>query len=191
MHTTKQLSERCTGLLRTHLEPGELEIARGRCDYLRSIEGVPKGNGYTFLLVTSDRVMWTDYLGPERIYAERFSAIRSFSRGSYNHRWILLLRHGPSVRMEPSLRGGTGRPVGMLRPRRRRLNGRRQSSSSVGHRRLPPRPSWRDFTISIPEEGPLRFVERARPKPVVLTAVPESSVRSWIRWRRLRRFLRG
>lgn len=100
MHIKKHLSERSASFLRTQLEPGEVEIARGRCDYLPTIPRVPQGSGYTFVLVTNDRILWTDYLRPERVYTERFSAIRSFSSGSYKHRWILLLRHGPSVRME-------------------------------------------------------------------------------------------
>src|SRR5918999_5520885 len=117
MHATKRLSERCVGFLRTHLDQGELEMARGRCNY-RSTVGVPPDSGYTFVLVTNNRILWTDYLRPERVYAERFAAIRSFSQGPYKHRWVFLLRHGPSLRMEPALPGGTDRPAGTPHPRR-------------------------------------------------------------------------
>lgn len=190
MHTTKQLSERCGRLLRAHLEPGEVEIARGRCDYLPTVDGVPQGSGYTFVLVTNDRILWTDYLRPERVYIERFAAIRSFSGGSYKHRWILLLRHGSSLRME-SISPKWYRPASWTpteAPVERKetvleFSRPRTSAAQAIVARL--------HELHIPEQDPLRFVERPRPKPVLLTAVPESSFRRWIRWRKLRRFRRG
>jgi hypothetical protein len=192
MHTTKQLSERCTRLLRTHLESGELEIARGRCDYLPSINGVPQGSGYTFLLVTSDRVLWTDYLGPERLYAERFSAIRSFSQGPYKHRWILLLRHGRSMRME-SVSPTWYRPASWNAPPTEAPVERTETVLEFSRQRTAAAQAIvaRLHELNIPEEEPLRFVETPRPTPVFLTAVPKSRFARWPRWRKLRRFGRG
>lgn len=191
MHIKKQRSERCVGVLRSHLEPGEVEIARGRCDY-RPTVGVPKGSFYTFVLVTSDRILWTDYLWPERIYAERFSAIRSFSQGSYKHRWILRIRHGPSVRMEP-VSPKWYRPASWNAPPTKAPVERKETVLEFSRSRTAAALAIvaRLHELHIPEQEPLRFVESPRPKPVLLTAVPESSFRRWIRWRKLRRIRRG
>jgi hypothetical protein len=190
MHTKKELTEGCLSVLRTQLAPGELEIAQGRCDYLPTLAGVPRGGGYTFVLVTEDRILWTDYLGPGRVYAERFSAIRSFSEGSYKHRWILLLRHGPSVRMESSPKWY--RPTSRSAPPTEAPVDRTETVLEFSRRQTAAAEAIlaRLHGLHVPEKEPLRLAERPRSEPVLLTTVPRSRLRRWMRLRRLRRFRR-
>lgn len=187
MHIKKQLSERCIRLLRTHLEPGELEIARGRCDY-RSAVGVPRDSGYTFVLVTNNRILWTDYLGPERVYAERFTAIRSFSHGLYKHRWILLLRHGPSVRMEP-VSPKWYRPASWNAPPTEAPVERDESVLGFSRRETVAAEAIlaRLRGLNVREEEPLRFAVTPRPERTPYRR-PLSLFERWLRWRKLRRY---
>jgi hypothetical protein len=52
------------------------------------------------VVVTNDRILWTDFLRPGRVYDVRCVEVRSFSEGSYKNRWVLLLNHRPAIRME-------------------------------------------------------------------------------------------
>lgn len=191
MHTTKQLSERCSRLLRTHLEPGEVEIARGRCDYLPTIDGVPKGSGYTFVFVTNDRILWTDYLRPERVYTQRFAAIQFFSGGSYKHRWILLLRHGSSVRMEP-VSPKWYRPVSWNAPPTKAPVERTETVLEFSRPQTAAAQAIvaRLHELNMPEQEPLGFVESPRPKPVLYSR-SRFIFRRLIRRSKLRRFGKG
>lgn len=56
------------------------------------------GSGYTFLIVTADRVLWTHFLGPRRVDSLRFRDVLSGAQGTFQHRFVLLLRHRPVLR---------------------------------------------------------------------------------------------
>src|SRR5687768_11875522 len=131
MGKTKDLSEKCLRVLRPNLELGEVEIARGRCDYFPFLAGVPNGSAYTFLVVTNDRIMWTDFLGPERVYDVRFSDLRSFSEGSYNTAgWCSSITVQPSA-WKASHPSGTDPPAGTCLPPRDPWTEQRPSLNSA------------------------------------------------------------
>jgi hypothetical protein len=189
VHTTRQLSEHAASVLRRQMEQNESERAVGRCDYHATLSTVPKGSGYTFVLVTDLRILWTRYLGPERVYAERFSAIRSFSQGLYRHRWILLLRHGPSVRIE-SVSPKWYRPSSWHAPPTEAPAHRTETILELSRRQSVAANTIvsRFRELNIPEGEPLHFDKPHGQEPVVLTAVPRSTLGRWIRDQRLRRF---
>jgi hypothetical protein len=187
MGKTKDLSEKCLRVLRPNLELGEVEIARGRCDYFPFLAGVPNGSAYTFLVVTNDRIMWTDFLGPERVYDVRFSDLRSFSEGSYKHRWVVLLHHGPAVRME-SISPKWYRPTSWHMPPTEGPVDRAETVLEFSRRETAAAQALilKLEEFRIPRGEPLRFQAHARPEPGPLVA------RRGLKWpRRIRRRLRG
>lgn len=187
MATTKDLSERCLSVLRQHLQPGEVEIAWGRCDYRPTLAEAPLGSGHTFVLLTDNRTLWTDFLGPERVYDLRFSDLRSFSEGSYKHRWVVLLHHGPAVRME-SISPKWYRPTSWHMPPTDEPVERTKTVLAFSRRETAAAQvlllKLEEF--GVPRGEPLRFQEPARPERALLVA--------WrgAKWpRRIRRRLRG
>ena len=66
-------------------------------DVLRSLSQVPRGGGGDLLVVTENRIIWTGHTGTEFV---PFEAIRSFSVGRYQHRYVLRLNHDETIRTE-------------------------------------------------------------------------------------------
>jgi hypothetical protein len=100
VHTTREHSDRCEAVLGRVVRPGETVVARGRADFVRALRDIPVGSGYTFLFVTSERVIWTDYLRPDRVFDLQFDLLTSFSDAPYQHRCVIRLRHRPVDRVE-------------------------------------------------------------------------------------------
>ena len=102
MITSTEMSEYCGSILAPELLPGETPTDQGRASYLRELSSflVVQG-GYTFVLVTSERVLWTPFMAPgAQLDSLRFGDLASFSEGEYESRYALLLRHPPIERLQ-------------------------------------------------------------------------------------------
>jgi hypothetical protein len=99
-HTMKQRqdqpprSERWRSVLSAALLEDEQVIAEGRANEMHA------GSGYLYLLVTRDRILWTDYLMPERVSALAFALVTAFREAYESHRYLLRMRHAPVSRLE-------------------------------------------------------------------------------------------
>lgn len=90
-------SDRAKARLSVSLEPDERVVAWGRVDALRSPSEVPRGSAYSFIAVTPSRVLW---IGHECVETLPFDIVSSFSDGLYQHRYVLLLHHATTTRIE-------------------------------------------------------------------------------------------
>jgi hypothetical protein len=86
--------ERCRSVLVAALLNDEQVIAEGRANEMHA------GSGYLYLLVTDHRILWTDYLEPERISALAFADVTAFREEYESHRYFLRMRHRPVTRLE-------------------------------------------------------------------------------------------
>ena len=86
--------ERCRSTLSAALLKGEVVIAEGRANEEHA------GSGYLYLVVTDDRILWTDYLRPERISALAFADVTAFREEYESHRYLLRMRHEAVKRLE-------------------------------------------------------------------------------------------
>lgn len=86
--------ERCRSVLSAALLKDEMVIAEGRANERHA------GSGYLYLVVTNDRILWTDYVTPARISALAFADVTAFREEYESHRYFLRMRHEPVRRLE-------------------------------------------------------------------------------------------
>jgi len=86
--------ERCRSVLSAALLGDERVIAEGRANELHA------GSGYLYLFATHDRVLWTSYLRPERVFVLPFALVTALREEYDSHRYLLRMRHEPVMRME-------------------------------------------------------------------------------------------
>jgi hypothetical protein len=69
-------------------------IAEGRANERHA------GSGYLYLVVTNDRILWTDYVTPARVSALAFADVTAFREEYESHRYFLRMHHEPVRRLE-------------------------------------------------------------------------------------------
>ena len=75
-------------------------LAEGRGAYLPGPARWEVGSTYTYVYVTEDRLLWTDFLAPGRVWDLPLDLVTGYLERQLTHRYSVRLLHRPTVRVE-------------------------------------------------------------------------------------------